>query len=143
MLLELYFDEEIPELERDMESLLNLVSIGARKVLNIQEEDRINVIVSSEGLIKQLNAQYRGKDAGTDVLSFPLGKGEEVTGEIYICWSKVLSQADDYGHSWQREFAYLLVHGLLHLMGYEHGEESNPEMREMEEKILDTVQLRR
>lgn len=106
---------------------------------NKLEEYRINVIVASSDLIQQLNRDYRNKDEVTDVLSFPLGLGEEVTGEIYVCWPRTLEQADEYGHSWQREFSFLLTHGILHLMGYEHGSEPNLEMRAMEEKILNLM----
>lgn len=101
-----------------------------------------NVIIASDELVQHLNRDFRKKDRLTDVLSFPLGD-DDIAGEIYICWSKVLSQAEDYGHCWRREFAYLLVHGILHLLGYEHGDDPSPEMREREEEILNLLALGR
>lgn len=102
-----------------------------------------NVIVATEGLVRGLNRDFRGVDAVTDVLSFPLGPEEDITGEIYICWPRVESQALEYGHGLEREFCFLLVHGILHLLGYEHGDEPNREMRVMEEKILNRLDLGR
>lgn len=103
-----------------------------------------NVIVASAQLVRLLNRDFRQVDAVTDVLSFPLGQeGDRVTGEIYICWPRVESQAREYGHSREREFCFLLVHGILHLLGYDHGEEPNPKMRALEEKILESINLGR
>ena len=101
------------------------------------------VIVASGELVRQLNRDFRNTDAVTDVLSFPLGDEGEITGEIYICWPRVVSQAGEYGNSLEREFGFLLVHGILHLLGYEHGDEPNPEMRALEEKILERINLGR
>lgn len=106
-------------------------------------KDNFHIILSSQEFIRQLNRDFRQRDGVTDVLSFPLGPSSEITGEIYICWEKVKSQAAEYGHSWQREFSYLVVHGILHLLGYEHGDEPNPAMREMEEIILENMGMGR
>ena len=127
-----------------------LAALAQRTVAAVEEvfgesfpEQRINIIIAQESLIEELNRDYRGKDSVTDVLTFPLGLEEEVTGEIYICWQRVISQSREYGHSWQREFAYLLIHGILHLLGYQHGSEPNPEMRAAEEKVLSRLELGR
>lgn len=105
----------------------------------------VNVVVCSGQLMAELNSRFRGKHGVTDVLSFPLADcaEAEVAGEVYICWPRLLEQATELGHSWQREFGFLLVHGLLHLLGYQHGSEPNPEMRLLEEQTLSQLGLRR
>jgi len=146
MQLSLWFEvEEIPSEEKaSMEDLIQGVSESVKLSVDMPlNKEVIHVIIASDSLIQELNRDFRGKDSLTDVLSFPLGHDQEVTGEIYICWTRVISQAEDYGHSWQREFSYLLVHGVLHLLGYEHGVDPNPEMRELEEKILLAMEMGR
>ena len=113
------------------------------------------IFVSSEE-IKELNAKHRGKDAVTDVLSFPTldnirGKslkkadfpfdidedGMLFIGSVVICEQRAHEQAEEFGHSYERELHYLIVHGLCHLLGYDHEEEADKrEMREKEERIL-------
>lgn len=85
--------------------------------------------------IHEMNRTYRNKDYPTDVLSFPADDEDEedYLGDIFICIEKVREQAASYGHSEQREFAFLLVHGLLHLQGYDH-------LTESEEKVMFTKQ---
>ena len=97
--------------------------------------------------IKNLNAQYRGLDRATDVLSFALDEGaepdiidgpeEKLLGDIVISLDTACRQAEEYNHSVEREISYLTVHGLLHLLGYDHQEpEDKQRMREQEEYIL-------
>ncbi len=97
--------------------------------------------------IRKLNFEYRDKDAATDVLSFALNEGDEpdivdgpeemLLGDIIISLETASRQAEEYGHSMDRELAYLLVHGMLHLLGYDHmTEEDRTEMRFEEERIL-------
>ena len=120
------------------------------------------VFVSAEE-IKELNAKHRGKDAVTDVLSFPtldgirgekilkknfpfdIGEdGDICIGSIAICEDRAKEQAEEYGHSYNRELHYLIVHGLCHLLGYDHIEESDKkEMREKEERILGKMGITR
>jgi len=101
--------------------------------------------------IQRLNAEHRGKDEVTDVLSFPLGidgvydvnhdSGASVLGDIVICLPRAQRQAQVYGHTFQREMAYLAVHSMLHLLGYDHkqGGIESVRMREKEEQVM--VQL--
>ena len=105
----------------------------------------ISVIISNEKYIKEINSKYRNIDSVTDVLSFPMfeqdeieeaKKNEEALGDIIVCIPRVESQAKEYGHSFEREFAYMLVHGFYHLMGYDH-------MNEEEENILKKVGFER
>lgn len=102
--------------------------------------------------IRELNREYRRIDKVTDVLSFPqfenMGEmpsdGEICLGDVVICDEKVRQQAEEYGHSYDRELVYLFVHSLLHLAGYDHMEEDEKTiMRTKEEEIMQQVDLRR
>lgn len=96
-----------------------------------------NVIFVDDEKIKQLNKEYRGIDRETDVISFALEDGDcnvnfefgRLLGDIYICVPKMKAQAIEYGHSLKREMGFLTIHGLLHLLGYDH-------MTKEEEKIM-------
>lgn len=126
----------------------------------------VSVRLCNDEDIRAINREYRQTDRATDVLSFPTvnypkgvtaGRAERLLrrelddqldacmlGDLILSIPHVLAQADEYGHSPQREAAYLLVHGICHLMGYDHMvEEERKEMRAMEEKILDAVGMGR
>ena len=120
-------------------------------VLDFEKFDgpaEISVTFVDNRRIQELNKQYRDKDAATDVLSFPMGENGEydidedngckILGDIVISMERAMEQAELYGHSLQREVAYLTVHSMLHLLGYDH-EASGLEavhMREKEEAVL-------
>lgn len=99
--------------------------------------------------IRELNELYRGKNKTTDVLSFPIEEEfqpEEVKvlGDIVISTEAVIEQAKEYDHSVEREIAYLFIHGLLHLLGYDHLESEDKEnMRKVEEEILTQLEITR
>ena len=121
------------------------------------------LIITDEEYIKTLNREQRGIDSVTDVLSFPslenirgkkLVKSEHTAdldedggiflGSIAICEKRAKEQAEEYGHSVEREINYLATHGLCHLLGYDHmTEEDKREMREKEERILKKLNLER
>jgi len=114
----------------------------------------INIILTNPENIRKLNKEYRNIDKETDVLSFPMFEKEEleklklehleVLGDIIISIDRVKEQAKEYNHSFERELAYMLVHGFYHLMGYDHMEESEKvEMREKEENILNKLNIKR
>jgi metalloprotein, YbeY family len=108
--------------------------------------------------IRKINKKYRKIDRATDVLSFPMFEKaeldekiknkdflyEDVLGDVIISIDKVKEQAEEYGHSFERELSYMLVHGFYHLMGYDHiGEEDKKIMRPKEEKILNELKITR
>lgn len=115
----------------------------------------INIILTNEINIKQLNKKYRNIDKDTDVLSFPMFEKEEITkikqnpkpiqdilGDVVISIPRVQEQAHIYGHSFERELAYMLVHSFYHLIGYDHiKEEDKKQMRVKEEKILQDLNI--
>ncbi|MGI6212215.1 MAG: rRNA maturation RNase YbeY [Anaerovoracaceae bacterium] len=126
--------------------------------LDFLDEQMCAVSVSfvSREEIRQLNKEYRGIDKVTDVLSFPQYDtndelcaalelfGRADLGDVVICMDKCREQAEEYGHSYEREVVYLFVHSMLHLLGYDHEDpEEKEKMREREEVIMAGLQLPR
>ena len=118
----------------------------------------ITITLTTPEKIRQINNEYRQIDKATDVLSFPMFEKseldekikkqeflhEDVLGDIIISVQKVEEQAKEYGHSFERELSYMLVHGFYHLMGYDHIEEEDKKiMRPKEEKILNELKITR
>lgn len=112
----------------------------------------VNVVLTNPTNIKRINKEFRNIDKETDVLSFPMfekgelekriNKNEDVLGDIVISVERVKDQAKEYGHSFERELAYMAVHGFYHLMGYDHmEEEEKKEMRKKEENILSKLHI--
>ena len=131
--------------------------------LEIENEHHLKHITSFEYSeipeeIRKINKKYRKIDKATDVLSFPMFEKEELEqkiaskdflyedmlGDLIISIEKVKEQAIEYGHSFERELSYMLVHGFYHLMGYDHiEEEDKKKMRPKEEKILNELKITR
>lgn len=122
----------------------------------IQEEvDRraeVDLLFVDNAAIREMNRTYRDKDSATDVLSFPMYEADEpiddeeeiLFGDIVISLERAKEQCAEYGHSLEREVMYLLVHGLLHLAGYDHmEEEEKKEMRQREELLLEKIGVSR
>lgn len=150
-------------------ALLHLMQTAADASLiaeGVQRKCAVSVRLCDDEAIREINRDFRGIDRATDVLSFPMlsyrtGKtaGESdkllrtalddelnacMLGDLLISIPHVYAQAEEYGHSPEREAAYLLVHGLCHLMGYDHIEEDDKRrMRAMEEKILSGISMGR
>lgn len=115
----------------------------------------VSVTLTTPENIRKLNKEYRNIDSETDVLSFPMFEKEEIAqvkkmeyeetlGDIVISISRVEEQAKEYGHSFERELAYMVVHGFYHLMGEDHIEESDKKiMREKEEYVLSKLNISR
>lgn len=122
----------------------------ACKHLNI-ENPLLNIVIVDNDRIREINKEYRNKDAVTDVISFAFEEVKDVDygnvrflGEIYISYERCKEQASEFGHSIRREFSYLAVHGLLHLLGYDHiKEEDKKVMRALEEEILNEYDIKR
>ena len=118
----------------------------------------ITVTLTNPENIRKINKEYRDIDRATDVLSFPMFEKEELDekikkndfehedmlGDIIISIERVEEQAKEYGHSFERELSYMLVHGFYHLMGYDHiKEEDKLKMRPKEEKVLNDLKITR
>ncbi len=122
------------------------------KLENFEGPAEISVTFTDNEQIKKLNAQYREKDTATDVLSFPMGEngvynvnmdtGAKILGDIVLSMEKAMEQAETFGHSLQRETAYLTAHSVLHLLGYDHMENMDRvRMREKEELVMEQLGL--
>jgi probable rRNA maturation factor len=114
----------------------------------------LGIVVTDDSTIRRLNRFYRGIDKTTDVLSFALtedvadadfitpGDGVSRLGEVIISYPRAVAQAQEHGHSVEREIAWLLIHGILHLLGYDHQDnQSEAIMRKREDKILREIDL--
>ena len=157
MLYEIVY-QEIDENEK-YEKVIKKVLKECFKEENIQDSGLyITITLTNPEYIRNINKQYRGIDKATDVLSFPMFEKDEldrkieakdflpedVLGDIIISIPRVEKQAEEYGHSFERELSYMLVHGFYHLMGYDHIEEQDKElMREKEEKVLKSLAINR
>lgn len=123
------------------------------KFEGVEEPAEVDVSIVNDEMIKKMNKEFRNIDAPTDVLSFPLGENKEfdknpendnlMLGDIVISVDHALAQADLYGHGIEREMAFLTVHSMLHLLGYDHvnGGLEQTIMREKEEKVLEALGL--
>ena len=146
------------KLDLPYEELINKVVAQSVETENCPYEVCVNVLLTDNESIHQLNRDYRGVDRVTDVLSFPLiedlndlqaADEEEETepvalGDVVICLPRAEEQAREYGHSREREIVYLYVHSVLHLLGYDHMEEEDKqEMRAREEEVMQEVDLQR
>ena len=114
----------------------------------------VNVVLTNAKNIKSIDKEHRGIDKETDVLSFPMfekneianldNTNEDILGDMVISIERVEEQAKEYGHSFERELAYMVVHSFYHLLGYDHmTEEDKKEMREKEENVLGILGIRR
>lgn len=115
----------------------------------------VSVTFTDDDRIHELNKQFRNIDRATDVLSFPLGEngvydtnydtGAKMLGDVVISVSHAIAQAEEYGHSIQREIGFLTVHSMLHLLGYDHinNEQEEKEMFSRQKEILDMLELKR
>lgn len=145
---------------------LQVVAVCCQICEGIKQPLCVHVVLTDDAHIQTVNAQYRGIDRPTDVLSFPTvnyprGKtarhcekrlhaeydpeiGASMLGDIFISCEYARAQAEEYGHSVEREMCYLFAHGLFHLMGYDHMEaDEQKEMRAMEEKALQMAGISR
>lgn len=133
------------------EALIQKVLAKGAELQKVPDTAEISVLICDGPVIHELNKQYRNVDAPTDVLSFALNEGEDDVpeeegelGDIVINLDRAKEQAKEYGHSEERETAYLAVHGFLHILGYDHYEpEEKKAMRAAEEAILSACGLER
>jgi probable rRNA maturation factor len=139
-------------IERPFESLADGARIQSIAAAVLKSEaqplSEIGVLVTDDETVRQLNREYAGEDASTDVLAFSLREGEEFVspdavqrlGEVIISFPTALRQSEEAGRAIEDELAHLLVHGVLHLLGYDHAEsEQERLMRAREESLLGRI----
>ncbi|MGR6897553.1 rRNA maturation RNase YbeY [Rummeliibacillus sp. BSL5] len=150
-----FLDETENVKEKDIELVEKLLQHAA-KILKIEDEAELSVTFVTNEAIHEINRTYRQKDAPTDVISFALeeiGEGEtpiiaegmpRVLGDIIISTDRTIEQAEEYGHSFERELGFLAVHGFLHLLGYDHMDpEDERVMFGKQDEILNSFGLTR
>lgn len=137
-----------------LENIVTAVLQKAAKIHELAPQTEVSVVLADDPYIRELNRDYRGKDRATDVLSFALNEGDEpdiidgpeelLLGDIIISLETAERQAGEFGHSLERELAYLTVHGMLHLLGFDHEDELERQtMRLEEEKVLAALNITR
>ena len=142
------FNQTNEKLDKELDELKDMLSDFCKR------EDLgnviFNIIIIDNPTIHKINKEYRDKDAPTDVISFALEDdktviepdGVRILGDIYISIDKVHEQALEYGHSFKRELSFLAVHGLLHLLWYDHMEKSDEEvMFKKQEEVLNYYEI--
>ncbi len=140
--------------EKEYEKIVKKVVQACFEVENLKTSKLyVNVILTNPKNIKEINSKFRNIDKETDVLSFPMFEKEETVnlknyeyeeplGDIIISIERVKEQAIEYGHSFERELSYMVVHGFYHLMGEDHiEEEDKKQMRAKEENILNKLNI--
>ncbi|WP_110926907.1 rRNA maturation RNase YbeY [Bacillus massiliglaciei] len=155
MLIIDFIDETDHVADEAQELVDRLLQFAAGKI-GIEEETELSVTFVGNDRIHEINKQYRNKDAATDVISFALeemGEGEveivgadmpRMLGDIIISIDRTKEQAEEYGHSFERELGFLALHGFLHLLGYDHmTEEDEKEMFTKQKDILEAYGLSR
>ncbi|AYO30293.1 rRNA maturation RNase YbeY [Biomaibacter acetigenes] len=145
------------DISADFEQLLTDILKFALAREQVPQDAEVSVVLVDDAYIRELNRQYRAKDTHTDVLSFAMRESvpeekaiegdpgaEQLLGDIVISVERAREQAEEYGHSFERELGYLAVHGVLHLLGYDHEKEEDRKiMRQKEEEILKAFDLTR
>ena len=145
--------------KKEYEEIIKKVVEECFKIENLTDSKMyINIILTTPENIKEYNKKYRNIDKETDVLSFPMFEKYEIEekiknnnfetidilGDMIISIPKVEEQAKEYGHSFERELSYMVVHSFYHLLGYDHIEEKDKlEMRKKEEIVLNKLNITR
>lgn len=147
-------------IEDDVRETIERVILKTLEVENCKFDAQVSVTIVDLAEIRRINRDMRNIDSETDVLSFPmlefdenrkmieddydLDDGKLLLGDIVICAERAKSQAEEYGHSFLREMAFLTVHSMLHLLGYDHMEkEEEKEMFSRQEDILNILGIKR
>ena len=155
MLLIDFIDETNIVEEKDTELVSSLLQFAAKEE-GITDECELSITFVDNEAIRDINREYRGKDSATDVISFAMeemGEGEieiigagmpRVLGDLIISIDQTKLQAEEYGHSFERELGFLALHGFLHLLGYDHIEKQDEiVMFNRQKDILDRYGLSR
>ena len=162
----LWIDNRQEFLTEDLQDFFTGILRQTLKQLELDIQAEVGLLLVASEEIRQFNRDYRGKDSATDVLSFPQlelepfdrpayrealeenrdpGTGEVVLGDIVLSVEKAMEQAEEYGHSVRRELGFLMAHGLLHLLGYDHEKDEANEvaMNRLQDSILQALDLPR
>ena len=152
MNIDFVFDNEVENFENNYEQDFTAIIEQALKTLGIEDDVEVSCVLVDDERIHEINREYRHIDRVTDVITFALEDEQSpfvegmprLLGDIFISYDRAVEQASDYGHSLKREMSFLFVHGLLHLLGYDHMEKEEEKiMNDLQEKILSLHQIER
>ncbi len=150
--MELIVDSQVEIPKESLEYMNRALDEALEKEGVYGDRGQVSLTIVSPEEIQQLNREYRQVDRVTDVLSFPQYVSPDeipadsmyLLGDVVICMEQAVKQAEEYGHSIQRELVYLFVHSIFHLFGYDHMEEEEKQaMREAEEAVMKQIGLER
>ena len=158
---EIYIEDvrEKADLSEEMGKLLEKTVEATLSYENVETPCFVSISIVEEDEIKEINNEHRGIDRVTDVLSFPVVnlidgsykedagdfyEGRLILGDVVLCSKRAEQQAEEFGHSIEREMSYLTCHSILHLIGYDHEDEAEREvMRKKEEDVMEILNLKR
>lgn len=150
--MKIFFEEEGQVDKQILEAMEKAAAYCLHMEAIDETRSEISVTFVEPDEIRALNRTYRDTDRVTDVLSFPQFEdcnalpeaGEICLGDVVICREKAVQQAEEFGHTFEREILYLFTHSVLHLLGYDHMEEhEKKEMREREERVMTYLHMAR
>ncbi len=148
----IYYDEDYAVDQKTADTMMQAAELALQCEGLSAENASLSVSFVDAEEIRQLNRDYRGNDSVTDVLSFPsyedlseaIDGAELALGDVVICTEKARAQAEEFGHSYERELIYLFVHSVFHLLGYDHMEEDErKKMRAKEETVMTALKITR
>ena len=147
-------DRDTGRVSYAMKRLIRRAVVATLQYEGFENEVQVSVTFTDDEGIRELNRQYRQIDRATDVLSFPLidfeggeepptDEAEVMLGDIVLSLERAQAQAEEFGHSMEREVAFLTVHSMLHLLGYDHvnSEEEDAQMRRRQREVLEKMGL--
>jgi probable rRNA maturation factor len=153
MSIKIHYQNYYPKKIKSYRKVFKEIAEYTYNLLELKEKYELSLSIIDDETIHSYNKQYRNIDRPTDVLSFAFQDEEDMIldskmptelGDILISYDTMLRQADDYGHSTDREMCFLFTHGLLHLLGYDHMEKDDEEeMFSLQNKILEGLNILR
>ena len=152
MAIDFVYEDEMNLCEESYEEQFYKIIETALSYLHIEDDVEVSCIIVDDEKIHEINREYRHIDRSTDVISFALEDSDQFyvegmprsLGDIFISYDHAKAQAKEYGHSLKREMCFLMTHGILHLLGYDHMcEEDEKEMFGIQKEILNLLQIGR
>ncbi len=153
VIIDIDIHDETGNVTEEQMSLVENLLNEAAKIEDVTNGSEVSITFVDDEQIKEINRDYRNKDAATDVISFALNDDDtdmliegapNLLGDIIVSYPKTIEQAKEYGHSVERELGFLVVHGFLHLLGYDHLNESDEKvMFKRQEDILEAYGLQK
>lgn len=150
MNIDFMYEDDNHLCQDNYEEVFTKIIKTALRLLQIDDDVELSCVIVDDEKIHQINREYRHIDRATDVISFALEDNEQYyvegmprsLGDIFISYDHACQQAQEYGHSLKREMCFLMTHGLLHLLGYDHmNEEEEKEMFSLQKAILDELDI--